>query len=910
MYTRVKILCSRIFGLFARERRDQDFNDEIQEHLALLEKEFERRGLSPEEARYAAKRQFGGITQLKEVRRESRSIPQFDVLSRDIRYAFRAIRKAPGFSLTVVLMLGLGIGANSAIFTLADQMLLRLLPVKDPQKLVLLNDDGIFIGGSCRPCKDTFSYPAYLELRNSARNAFTGIAARYQAPVDIAVNGSAQRAEAEIVSGNYFGVLGVNAVIGRTLAPEDATVKLGDPYVVLSYSYWRRRFGGNPAILNRSINLNGHSMTIIGVAPKGFLGFDEASPSDVFVPMTMKPVVTTTWDDMERRNSTWLRMFARLKQGVSVKVAEAAIAGPFKGVLREDLAAVHRDERFSEQYMSSRIVLESASKGFNNLEDTFGKPIYVLSVMVGLLLLIACVNVANLVLARSSARQKEMAVRLALGATRMGLVRLALSESMILAAFGSLVGLLLSYWISGLLVTLLPIENGGALISAVPNASVLCFTAGLTVLTVLLFGLTPALQSTRPDVAPTLKNESASASLAASQIVVRRLLIFAQVTLSVLLLIGAGLFALSLQKLMSVDTGIRPTHLLAFLITPSRHRYTAQQSRQYFLDLQNRLDHLPGVTSASAAEIPILSGQNESNTVHVEGYRPRPGESMQPSFNAVLPDFFTTMGIPLIAGRDFNQRDTAGRPKAVIVNEAFAKRYVPHGSPVVGLHLGWFGQGPMDYQIVGVVKNSKQSDLREEAKPCTYISVFQYPAAALPDLTFYVRTVHSPLMEAQQIRRAVAQIDSSIPVSKLKTLEMQIDETQTMDRLFAWLSVAFAATATLLASIGLYGLMAFLVTRRKLEIGIRLALGAERGQVLKLIMKDVLVLTLAGMTCGLLLAVSLAHLIQSQLYGIKATDSSVVVLASLSILAVCCIAGYLPARRATKIDPSVILRHQ
>jgi len=909
MYTRFKVLCSRILGLFARERQDQDFHNELQEHLALLETEFERRGFSPEEARYAAKRQLGGVAQLKELRRESQSIPQLEALSRDIRYAFRGIRKTPGFSLTVVLMLGLGIGANSAIFTLADQMLLRLLPVKDPQKLVLLNRDGIFIGGSCRPCTNTFSFPAYVELRNSARNAFTGVAARYQAPVDIGVNGSAQRAEAEIVSGSYFGVLGVTAAIGRTLTPEDDKVKLGDPYVVLSYSYWRRRFGGNPAVLNRSVDINGHPMTIIGVAPKGFLGFDEASPSDVFVPMAMKPVVTTTWDDMERRNSTWLRMFGRLMRGVSVKAAEAAIAAPFKGVLREDLSAVHRDQRFSERYMSSRIVLESASKGFNNLEDTFGKPIYVLSVMVGLLLLIACVNVANLVLARSSARQKEMAVRLALGATRMGLVRLALSESMILAAFGSLVGLLLSYWISGLLVALLPIENGGALISAVPNTSVLCFTAALTVLTTLLFGLTPALQGTRPDVAPTLKNESASTSLATGQIFVRRLLIFAQVTLSVLLLVGAGLFARSLHKLMSVDIGIRPTNLLAFLVTPSRHRYTAQQSRQYFLELQNRLDHLPGVISASAAEDPVLSGGNETVTVHVEGYRSRPGEDMNPNINAVLPGFFTTMGIPLMMGRDFNPRDTAGRPKVVIVNEAFAKRYVPHGSPV-GLHLGWFGTDSMDYQIVGVVKNSKQSDLREQIRPCTYISVLQYPLAALPDLTFYMRTVHNPLVEAGQIRRTVAQIDSSIPVSKLKTLEMQIDETQTIDRLFAWLSAAFAATATLLASIGLYGLMAFLVTRRRLEIGIRLALGAERGQVLKLIMKDVLLLSLAGMSCGLLLAVFLAHLVQSQLYGVKATDSSVMILASLSILAVCCIAGYLPARRATKIDPSAILRHQ
>jgi predicted permease len=906
---RIRRFFSRVLGLFATQRLDQEFDAEVGEHLALLQKEFERRGLSSEEASYAAKRQFGGVTQLKQLRRENQSISQLQLMSRDLRYSIRIIRKSPWFSITVVLMLGLGIGANSAIFTLADQMLLRLLPVKDPRQLVLLNYRGEFIGGSCRPCKNTFSYPAYSEIRDRAQNAFTGIAARYQEPVDIAVGGSAQRAQAELVSGNYFEVLGVSPVIGRTLTPQDDMTKFAEPYVVLSYAYWQRRFAGNAAVLNRDIDINGHPMIIIGVAPRGFLGFDEISPSDVFVPMMMKPIVTPAWDDMERRTSTWLRIFGRLQPGVSIGAAEAALAAPLKSVLREDLAAVHRDEQSSERYLKNRIVLGSASKGFNNLEDTFGKPIYVLWAMVGLLLLIACVNVANLVLARAAARQKEMAVRLALGAGRGSLVRLVLAESIILAALGGLAGLLFSYCISGVLTTFLPIENSGALISATPNTSVLCFTAGLAILTTLLFGLTPALQSTRPDLAPTLKSESASLSLVTGQITVRRLLVLAQVTLSVLLLIGAGLFARSLQKLMSVDIGIERTNLLGFLVTPSRHRYTAQQARQYFLDLQNRLSRLHGVRSVSAAQIPILSGENETNTVHVEGYRSRSGEDMNPNFNAVLPNFFTTMGVPLIAGRDFNQRDNPGSPKVVIVNEAFVKRYEQNRNPV-GLHLGWFGKGPMDYQIVGVVKNSKQSDLREQIKPCTYVSALQYPGAALPDLTFYVRTIQQPLRETQAIQRTVAQIDSSIPVSRLKTLDMQIDDTQTIDRLFAWLSIAFAISATLLASIGLYGLMAFVVTRRKVEIGIRLALGAERNQVLQLMMREAWLLGLGGVICGLFLAVLLARSVESQLYGIKGDDPLVMILASAGIFAICCTAGYFPARRAANTDPTAILRHE
>ncbi|HEY6991369.1 MAG TPA: ABC transporter permease, partial [Bryobacteraceae bacterium] len=771
-----RALLSKLAALFTHRRNDREFDGEISEHLALLEKEFERRGFSSEDARYAAKRQFGGVSQLQQTHRESRSIPQLQFLGRDLRFALRTIRKSPWFSVTVVLMLALGIGANSAIFTLADQMLLRLLPVKDPRSLVLLNYVGPFIGGSCRPCTNTFSYPAYSELRDRAQSASTGIAARYQQTVDIAVNGAAQRAQAELVSGNYFEVLGVSPALGRMLTPEQDKVKLAEPYVVLSYAYWQRRFAADPAVLDQSIDVNGHPMTIIGVAPRGFLGFDEVSPSDVFLSMMMKPIATPDWDDMERRNSTWLRMFARLRPGVSIRAAEVALAPPLQSVLRADIASVHRDERFSQTYLKNHIVLASASKGFNNLEDKFGKPIYVLWAMVAFLLLIACVNVANLVLARASTRQKEMAVRLALGAGRGSLIRLVLAESIVLAAIGALAGLLFSSFLSGVLRAFLPIENSGLLIRTTPNAAVFFFTGGLAILTMLLFGLAPALQSTRPDPAPALKNERPSLSLAPGQIGVRRLLVFAQIALSVLLLIGAGLFARSLQNLLTTDIGVEPTNLIGFLVTPSRHRYTAPQARQYFLELQNRLSHLPGVTSASASEIPVLAGQNETNTVLVENHPPRHGEDMNPTFNAVLPGFFRTMGIPLVAGRDFTPRDTFAAPKVVVVNQEFVKRYVPSGNPL-GLHLGWFGSAAMEYQIVGVVKNSKQFDLREQTKPYTYISPLQYPGAVLPDLTFYVRTVRNPAGATRSIERAVAQIDPSIPAFNFRNLDMQIDET-------------------------------------------------------------------------------------------------------------------------------------
>ncbi|HEY7211239.1 MAG TPA: ADOP family duplicated permease, partial [Bryobacteraceae bacterium] len=665
----------------------------------------------------------------------------------------------------------------------------------------------------------------------------------------------------------------------------------------------------NPAVLNRTMDINGHPFTVVGVAQKGFSGFDELNPADVFVPMMMKPVITPTWDDMARRNSTWLRIFARLRQGVSMETGQAALQPAFQTVLRDDLASVQRDRDFSERYLKGRIVLESAAKGFNNQATLLGEPILILWAMVGLLLLIACVNIANLTLARSAARQKEMAVRLALGACRASLFRLVLTESFMLGCLGGIAGLLVSAWLSALLAQFLPVENGPALLRALPDTRVLSFTAAVTIATTLLFGLVPALRGTRPDLVPALKIASSALSFG-GQINARRVLVFAQVMFSVLLLIAAGLFACSLRNLLSVDTGIRRTNLLTFLITPSRHNYSPQRAREYYLELKNRLNHVPGITSASAAYIPVLSGLNETATVHVEGFVPGSNDDMTLHFNAVLPNFFTTLGVPLLAGHDFTERDTAGGPKAVMVNEAFAKQFVPSGNPV-GLHLGYFGQGPMDYQIIGVVKNSRQSDIREPMTPATYISVLQFPhAAALPDLSFYVRTIDNPRTAMRAIRRTVAQIDPSIPISDLKTLDMQIEQTNRIDRLFAWLSTAFAASAVLLAAVGLYGLMAFLGMRRRLEIGIRLALGAERYQVMQLMMKEVAVLAVAGTVCGLFLAIALARFVQSQLFGVQATDPVVLALAGTGVLLICFVAGYVPTRRAARVDPGTILRYE
>lgn len=829
-------------------------------------------------------------------------------IAADIRFIIRALLRNPGFALAAVLSLALGIGANTAIFSLADQMLLRVLPVRQPNRLVLFTWTGDFIGGSSRGFHDTFSYPMYSDLRDGNPGVFTGIAARYQDAVDVASRGPAERAVAELVSGNYFQVLGVSAAVGRTLTPAEDKVKNAAPYVVLSYDYWQRRFSGDPEILNRVLDLNGHPVTVIGVAQRGFKGFEKLSPADVFVPMMMKTVVTPTWDDMARRNSIWLKVFARLAPGVSEKKARAAMSVPFHDGLERDLKSVEwgGGADFRAKYLKDTLQFEDASQGLGQIQDLFRKPLYVLLAMVGTLLLIACVNVASLLVTRAAGRQKEVAIRLSLGASRAALVRLVMTESLLIAVVSGLLGIVFGGWISSLLLEMVPIENIGTAISTAADPRVLGFTAAVTLLTAVLFGLAPALQSASPDLAPALKNEAASISSGQGQTRVRRLLVASQVALSLLLLAGAGLFARSLYNVMRVSTGVAGAQLLTFTIDPSLHKYTAGRARSLFLDVQRGLAHLPGVRSASGASYALLDDGWE-NTVHVEGHHAQMGEDMQAAFDEVLPGFFSTVGTPLLAGREFTDAD-AGRRSTVIVNESFAKRFFPHSSPL-GAHLGWGGdQAPTPYEIVGVVKDVALADVKARPRPATFTPLLlnDHPAA----VTFYLRTAGDPVALAAGARQVVRGLDSSLPVYNVKTYDAQLAENTFIDRMFALLSAAFGLFATLLACIGLYGITAYAVTRRTREIGVRIALGAERRNVVELIVREVLMLAAIGIAVGVPAAIGLGRFAESQLYGLKGTDPMVVAGAAILIVVVCLVSAAVPARRATRIDPLQALHYE
>jgi predicted permease len=825
----------------------------------------------------------------------------------DLKFVLRSLGRNPSLVAAAVLSLALGIGANTAIFTLTDQILLRTLPVKEPRRLVLFQWAGQFIGGTTRGYENSFAYPTYVELRDGNPGVFSGIAARYEDSVDIADKGLAQRGVAELVSGNYFDVLGVQAAIGRTLTPAEDQVKDGEPYVVISYEYWQRRFGGDAQVLNRAIEINGHLMTVIGVAERGFSSFEPMSPADVFVPLAMKTVVTPTWDDRIRRNSIWLKIFARLKPGMDPRTAESAMSIPYHNVLQNDLTGVGVPQKNWKRYLANTLEFTDASKGFGSFQERFGKPLYVLLAMVGTLLLIACVNVANLLITRAAARQKEIAIRLSLGATRGSLIRLVMTESLLVAMVGGLLGVLIAMWMASLLVGILPYQNIGTVLRTTPDARILAFTAGVSLLAAILFGSAPALQGTHPDLAVTLKSESGKHSGGSGQTRLRKLLVSAQVALSLLLLVGAGLFARSLYTLLSTNSGIETTQLLAVTIDPSLHRYTPDRSRRLFVELQNKLQRLPGVQSASGTSYPILADDNWTNTAHVEGYHPREGEDMNPGFNQVLPGFFQTSGARLIAGRDFTERDSVGAPLVVIVNETFVKRFFPHENPL-GHRIGWGPEGPLTMEIVGVARDMKGGDLREKDKTWTFTPALQDLTPS--EVTFYLRTSRDPLSLAQAARQSVASLDAALPVFNVKTVETQIKETHFLDRLFAWLSVAFGVLATLLASVGLYGVTAYAVARRTQEIGIRIALGASRVNVLRLILSEVIVLVGAGVAVGVVAALGLGRVVESQLFGIKANDPLVMTLAVGVIISVTVLAGYLPARRATGIDPMNALRYE
>ena len=785
----------------------------------------------------------------------------------DFRYALRTLRAAPGFTVIVVLTLALGIGANTAIFSLTDQVLLRMLPVKSPEQLVVLDGPGAFRGRTFN--NGTFSYPMYRDVRDQ-NTVFDGVLARFPTSLTLLSNGQAERVSGELVSGNYFDVLGVRAQIGRTFTADDDRTPGGHPVAVLSHAYWMRRFAGDASILNRNISLNGLPMTIVGVTPAGFSGIVVGESPDVMVPLMMKAQMTPTWDDLQSRTSRWVTIMARLKPGVSATQAESAMNVLYRQINEQELAQLTNvSQLFHDRYLAKHLFLRPGQKGQSDLRKQFTTPILVLMGMVGLVLLIACANVANLLLARGAARQKEVAIRLALGASRGAIVRQRLVESAVLSGTGALLGLGLAWWTGSLLLTMLPSDNGGQTLSAVPDLRVTAFAIAAALVTAVLFGLAPALSSTRPALTTTLKDESGSVVGGTGHARFRKGLVVAQVGLSILLLAGAGLFARSLYNLKTLNPGFQADQLLGFSINPSLNGYTRERSIHLFEQMQEQIAQLPDVRSTSASVIALMTNSDWSSTIKVEGYKPKEGEDMNPLINAVGPGFFDTIGQPLLAGRDFTVKDADGAPRVAIVNETLAKYFFGNDNPI-GRHIGWGRDKTTDIEIVGVARNAKMSTLRQEPKRVVYTPYMQEPE--IGQITFYARARGDAAAIGASVRQVAQRVDPNLPIFDMKTMNAVVDESLFLERMVAALSVAFGGLATLLAAIGLYGVMSYTVARRTREIGIRMALGAERSSVLWLVLKEVALMVGIGVAVGVPLALALSRVVQSQLFDLSAHD--------------------------------------
>jgi len=828
-------------------------------------------------------------------------------LLQDLRYALRTLRKSPLFTTVAVLSLALGIGANTAIFTLIHQLILELLPVKHPEELVLLTAQGRHYGSNTG--RNAISYPMYQDFRDKNR-VFSGMFCKYGTTLSLSFEGRTELVSGELVSGNYFPVLGVGAAVGRVFNASDDLIQGGHPLAVLSYGCWKTRFGANRNAIGTRILVNGYPLTIIGVSQAGFDGVEMGTSPQIRVPMTMKKEMTGgSFYSLNDRRGRFAQVFGRLRPGMTLEAAKAGLQPLFHQILQMEVqekdfadATEYRKQQFLRMWMDVLL----ASKGRSDLRRQFTNPLWALMAIVGLVLLIACSNVANLLIARATARQKEIAVRLALGASRRRLVCQLLEESVLLSAAGGLAGLGLAVWMDRTLIGLLPLGVTPLTVSSVPDGRVLGFTFAVAVLTGLVFGLAPALQATRPELAGTLKDQAGSV-VGGAAVGLRKSLVVAQVSLSLLLLIGAGLFIQSLRNLRDLNPGFHTENLLTFAMDPTLNGYQPERSKQFYRQLTERMNALPGVKSAALAVVQILDGNEWDQTVTVEGYTTKLGESVGPHMQFISPRFFETMGIPVLLGRDFTIQDDKGAPMVAIVNEKFARRYFG-GANAIGRHVG-LGGNPgtkTDIEIVGVVKDTKYESLRDEIPHELYLPYRQMPFVV--GMTAYLRTEADPENMFSLLRRTVREVDSNVPIYRMRTLEQQVDKSLMSERLLATLSAIFGCLATLLAAVGLYGVMAYMVARRTREIGIRMALGASGGSVVWLVMREVLLLAVVGLAIGLPAAGALTRLVETQLFGIQPADPLTMTVAAIGIASVATLAGYFPARRATGIDPMQALR--
>ncbi len=829
----------------------------------------------------------------------------------NLKLAVRTLLKTPIVTGVAVVSLALGIGCNAAIFSLFNQILLRPLPVVEPERLVNLEAPGPKPGSDqCNQaggCDEVFSYPMYRDLQRN-NTVFTDIAAHRPFGISVVYDGQTFSGDAVEVSGSYFPMLGLVPALGRLLDPEVDQPFGGHPVVVLSHDFWQSRLGGRPDILGDPLSVNGQPLTIVGVAPPGFRGTTLGVRPMLFAPITMRAVLSPGFDAFENRRSYWVYLFARLKPGVSIALAGAALEPLYWSLLSDEAPLqVDMSEQTLARFVSKPIPIKDGRRGQSSMDEEAGAPLMLLFGVTGFVVLIACANIANLLLARAAVRSSDMAVRLSLGASRRHLLAQLLTESCLLALIGGAAGLVVARWTLAGIGTLLPPEAVNNM-QLTLDPSVVLFTLAISVVTGLLFGIFPALHSTRADLMSTLKDQAGQPAGARAAARFRNGLVTAQFALSTMLLVAAGLFIQSLNNVTRLDLGIRTEGVATFRLAPVLNGYADAQMQALYERVEAELAAQPGVTDVSAASVAVFAGSSWGNNVMVEGFEAGPDTNRNSRFNRVGPGYYRTLGIPVLAGREFTASDVRESPQVVIVNEAFARKFNLGREPV-GKRMGRGGlDAELDMEIVGLVKDAKYNDVKNPEPPLFAVPYRQEESVG--SLTFYARTTLPPDTLLRSIPTLMARLDPDLPVNNLKTLPQQVRENVFLDRMISTLSAAFALLATLLAAVGLYGVLAYTVAQRTREIGLRMALGADPARLRAMVLGQVGRMTLMGGAVGLVGALGLERVARSLLFEIDGTPPGIIVAALLALGAVALSAGFIPAHRASRINPMTALRYK
>jgi predicted permease len=885
----------------------EDAADELAWHLEQRVQEYVDEGMTLEEAQRAARRQMGNVTALAEETAESDVLVWFDTLKREVMLALRMLRRAPTVAAVAVLSLGLGIGANTVVFTLMKQVVLDYLPVSEPERLVILHNQEPEFGHEWADgMRSSFSYPMYRDLNAGTSRIFDGILAFRAVDVSLSGRESAENITGGMVSGNFFQVLRVSPWRGRLFTAADDQAPGANPVTVLSYGLWKRTFGGDPGIVGQNVIVNQHPYVVVGIGPPQFYGIDVSRRADLFVPMSMKADVVPDTRLLSDRMDHWASLIGRLKPGVSLQQAAAALSVIYPQFLNQDLAVLKSNGAGRQKYLRKRVELTEGGQGYAELRNDLSNPLKILMAMVGIVLLITIVNVANLLIARGVARQREMAIRLSVGAGKAALMRQLLIESLVLASLGGCLGIAIAYSGTPALLHALSFDLSSASISARPDWHVMLFAAVVTFSAGLIFGLLPAWQSARTDVGAVLKTEGSFGHTGGTGWL-RRALVVGQVALSMVLLTSAILVTRSLRNLEHIDVGFNTANVLKFKVSGLQAGYSQARIKSFGEELRQKLTALPGVEAACLATVPLLQDSDEGGEVTVEGSGAHNASNEgRNSYlgNSVSADFFSAMQIPVMAGRQFTPSDSAN---VHIVNETFVKRFLAGKNPI-GMHFG-FGDGDnvtLDQTIVGVVADSQHSTIRSPKIPFVYSPYLAQPH--LSSLYFYVRLRSGQMNAASAIRALIRQMDAGLPVNDMDLMTDLIDESLFVERSLGYLSIGFALLATLLAVVGLYGVMSYSVTSRYRELGIRIAIGATPEGVLAMVLREAAYLGIGGAMCGIPIVLATTSYIRASLYGVHANDPWIWVSAVVLLIAIALLAGFVPAWQAARIDPHSALR--